>query len=59
VGLTVTDALARLDRCPRLQEIRRQVVTRTYLTEDKLNEIYDRLATVLNRVCRENERVTA
>ncbi|MEW6198425.1 MAG: hypothetical protein AB1601_07160 [Planctomycetota bacterium] len=58
VGLTVTDALAQLD-CPGLQEIRRQIADGTYLTPDKLNFVYQRLLTILNRVSEENERVTA
>lgn len=58
VGLTVTDALAQLD-CPDLQEIRRQIADGTYLTQDKLNVVYDRLVAILNRVSEENERVTA
>ena len=58
VGLTVTDALAQLD-CPGLQEIRRQIADGTYLTQDKLNVVYDRLVAILNRVSEENERVTA
>lgn len=58
VGLTVTDALAHLD-CPGLQEIRRQIADGTYLTQDKLNIVHDRLVAMLNRVSEENERVTA
>ena len=58
VGLTVTDALAELD-CPGLQEIRRQIADGTYLTPDKLNFVYQRLVTILNRVSEDNERVTA
>lgn len=58
VGLTVTEALAKLD-CPGLREIRRQIADGTYLTEDKLNIAYERLVAILHRLRDESERVTA
>jgi hypothetical protein len=57
-GLTVSDALARLDS-PRLWELRRQVVTGTYLTPEKLEVVHDRLVEVLARAKYETERATA
>jgi hypothetical protein len=58
VGLTVGDALERLGH-RHLQEIRRQIEAGTYLTEDKLDVVYDRLVEVLNRSRRPHKRASA
>jgi len=57
-GLTVREALAELER-DRIHEIRRQIEEGTYITEDKLDIVADRLANLLTRVTEENERRTA
>jgi len=42
VGLTVEEALARVEQ-QRIDEIRRQIAAGTYLTEDKLEFVVDRM----------------
>jgi len=57
-GMTVTDALATLDN-PRIAEIRRQIESGTYLTEDKLEVVYERLTDLLIRSQAQLRRATA
>jgi hypothetical protein len=56
-GMTVSQALARLEE-PRLNEIRKQITAGTYLNEDKLNTVYDRLTALVERLRAENARGT-
>ncbi|MBP7747295.1 MAG: hypothetical protein KA383_14330 [Phycisphaerae bacterium] len=57
-GMTVTDALATLDD-PRIAEIRRQIESGTYLTEHKLEVVYERLTDLLIRSQAQLRRASA
>lgn len=52
-GLTVGDALERISE-PRIQELRRQIAAGTYLTDEKLNVVTERLCGLLARARRVN-----
>lgn len=57
-GLTVGEALETLDD-PRLQDIQRRIAAGTYLTEDKLGVVLDRLHGLLTRMRADNEPLSA
>ena len=57
-GMTVTDALATVND-PRINEIRRQIESGTYLTDDKLEVVYQRLTDLLIRSQEQLRRATA